>query len=498
MKDLGKNQSVSSTTTCTPTMTCSSSRVSPKQDLDVIEIFHKQSSPNGSNKNGGNGDQIDRVMDKHLSDLEHENLTDTVDIAKYMANLKEKHLESQQQQAADSSLSPEPQTIVENTIITAAEVSSPPRHESDSSDRTTERSEEDSEDNTSSSMNVIVIDKKVDKVFKSKSEKSSKTGESSKKSSSSKSPRSSIHLSHSPDRSKSQGSSPVRIIRVKSPKSSSDQEKRLSVSLSRDSSQDRLSGGRRTPSPRRASEGGILKRPQSPRNVGILKPSQSPCKARSPERSCLKKQLTPSSHECSTESRSPHLSPRSSVEYLSPDRSSSCRHHGQYTPRSSFDSRCSESNLDVPRPAIRSPRGSFDYRADTDRQNGNRKRSLSAHGSFDTTRSKSPEPHYQYYPIYDHPRPPTNGQYSGSYKPRLSKSLERSTSRESTSSSTYRYGVSPEHIYTIDSGPIRSQSAENAFAKYGSAYDSARSNESLARALEHPTCVECLYQRKPS
>lgn len=587
-----------------------SPRQSPKQDIEVIEIFKseidkitaaaqqvsvvhissKESSRKAASRHSSDAASSNvehtQYMDKHLCELEQENMTDTTcDIEAYMANLKETSIETSDlnmdaadQQQNDSSLSPEPQTVVENTQQTViADIESPPRPavESDSTGTTTgtsEKSEDESEDgaaaSVASSAAHVVIDKKVDKVFKSKSsDKISKTskpissgsnGSSSTSSVSSKakpnkSPRQSIYVS--PDRSKSQGSSPVRIIKIKSPRTSlSDQGKRLSVSSSRDSSHDRLSAGRRTPSPRRSSDGtGILKRSASP-SGGILKRPLSPSKAKSPDRSCLKK-LTPS-HDCSLESLSPHLSPRNSVEYLSPDRSSCkmCQHH---SPRNSFDSRSSEPNLDLPRSVLKSPRGSFESRSPDRNLGGARKRSASAHAHIDNGEAgsgggsvgigiKGKEAYYQYYPIYDNrtcsdhyvsvrrdsvTRPETSR--------RISKSLERSLSRDSTTSSSYRYGVSPEHIYTINtsdsSGPIRSQSAENAFASYryeAAAAIAAQSAEQYyqhqqyvpqthmpqtsyniyhepqcphdrpyqlsSSAPEHTTCMDCLYQKRPS
>ncbi|XP_036335512.1 uncharacterized protein YMR317W-like [Rhagoletis pomonella] len=580
-----------------PTPKRLSPRQSPKADIEVIEIFAnelsqltaaeqvsvvhhsgKESSKkssmrqasvsSGSSSNGATAsasDAITHVVDKHLSDLEHEQLTDaTYDIAAYMANLKEQALESQDlqmdtqdQQQNDSSLSPEPQTVVENTQQTVvAEIESPPRPatESDSTGTTTgtsEKSEDESEDATSTGAHHVIIDKKVDKVFKSKpSEKAQKSSSGSSssiastgtKSKTTKSPRQSIHIS--PDRSKSQGSSPVRIIKIKSPRSSvSEQGKRLSASSSRDSSADRLSSGRRTPSPRRSSEAsGILKRPTSPA-AGILKPPPSPSKSKSPDRSCLKK-LAPA-HDCSVESLSPHISPRDSIEHLSPDRASTslCQRH---SPRSSFDSRSSEPTLDIPRSSLKSPRGSFESRS-PDRCS--RKRSQSAHGSFETGQRAAAlaasEAYYQYYPIYDNQTcsdhyisaATTSMQReagtSTTSTRRLSKSLERSTSRESTTSSSYRYGVSPERIYTINTmgtGPLRSQSAENAFERYAydphtgqhyqmPAQESATAappaafmyshepqcpHERIAAyqlsssAPEYTTCIDCLYQKRPS
>ncbi|XP_046808142.1 protein still life, isoform SIF type 1 isoform X6 [Lucilia cuprina] len=558
-----------------------SPRQSPKQDIEVIEIFKseidkitaaaqqvsvvhissKESSRKTSSRHASdsanNTVEHTQYMDKHLSELEQENLTETTcDIEAYMANLKETSIETSDlnmdtgdQQQNDSSLSPEPQTVVENTQQTViADIESPPRPslESDSTGTTTgtsEKSEDESEDCATAATVVsaahVKIDKKVDKVFKS----NSSTSSASSKAKPTKSPRQSIYVS--PDRSKSQGSSPVRIIKIKSPRTSlSDQGKRLSVSSSRDSSHDRLSAGRRTPSPRRSSDGtGILKRSASP-SGGILKRPASPSKAKSPDRSCLKK-LTPS-HDCSLESLSPHLSPRNSIEYLSPDRSGCkmCQHH---SPRNSFDSRSSEPNLDLPRSVLKSPRGSFESRSPDRNLGGSRKRSASAHAHIDNGDggNKGKEAYYQYYPIYD------NRTCSDHYVSvrrdsatrtdstrRVSKSLERSLSRDSTTSSSYRYGVSPEHIYTINtsdsSGPIRSQSAENAFSSYRheaavAAVAAANTDQYYhqygpqtnvtstpytiyhepqcphdrpyqlsSSAPEHTTCMDCLYQKRPS
>ncbi|KAL9903951.1 guanine nucleotide exchange factor still life isoform 1-T1 [Glossina fuscipes fuscipes] len=583
-----------------------SPRQSPKKDIEVIEMFYKESkskstaeqapavhvaSKESTKRASGrhsfpseqqNGDSGTRYMDKHLSELAQDNLTDTTcDIEAYMANLKEKTLESndlqmdpQDQQQNDSSLSPEPQTVVENTQQTVvADIESPPRaiateSESGTTTGTSEKSEDESEDGASTSSYHVIIDKKVDKVFKSKSteklQKPSKTnlngkggnlGRISDKSKLVKSPRQSIYIS--PDRSKSQGSSPVRIIKIKSPRTSlSEQGKRLSVNSSRDSSQDRLFNGHRTQSSRRASEGGggILKRSSSP-SASILKLPSSPSKSKSPDRSCLKKPTL--THDCSIESLSPHISPHNSVEYLSPERFSGTGINGsgtgglslclRHSPRSSFDSRSSEPNLDIPRPALKSPRGSFDLRPLERGSDVGRKRSLSAHGSFDY--EEQTETYYKYYPIYDnrtcsdHFVPVTvtrrDGRESGrpeAARHSSTKSLERSLSRDShASSSHYRYGISPERVYGINTmdlsaGPIRSQSAENTFAQYRQEMGNSAAAAAAAAAAavehcyyntgrllqhesqcphdrpyqmsssapEHTTCIDCLYQKKPS
>lgn len=351
----------------------------------------------------------------------------------------------------------------------STEAADQPNPSSDSS--TTQLSSEEEQ-------SMVVIDTKVDKIFKG--EKPVTKIEAVARKTSNKSPRSSISMSRSPDRNKSNGNSPIKIIKIKSPRNSVDSGKRLSVSISRDNSKERSPDRHRSISPRRSSEGGILKvfMPTSKTDPiltsggsgsgGILKRNNSPCsKSRSPERTqAYRKSLSPGT---SFESRSPdrnRLSPHSSFDRRSPDRRSP---DGRYPDYASS------------RYMYRSPRSSFESRSpERDRD---RKRSLSAHSSFD--KSKSPEPYYHHY--YSSPHAYQSPERQGK---RLSKSLERQSSRESNGS--YRYGLSPERIYRI--GPTRSQSAENALKL---SIDESRSNEFLNRFLEQPTCVECLYQRKP-
>lgn len=261
-----------------------------------------------------------------------------------------------------------------------------------------------------------------------------------------------------------------------------------------------------------------------------MKPPASPAKSKSPDRSCLKKGGP--SHICNVEGSS--LSPRSSVDHLSPDRGNSCQRH---SPRSSFDSHgSSDHNLDVPYGAGGGGGGS-------------RKRSMSAHGSFETGHKPQTQETYQYYPVYDNQT--CSDHYVAaaptSSRSRLSKSLERSTSRDSTTtSSSYRaYGVSPERNYVVySSGPLRSQSAENTFSSqpiydalprqapqqympmvsymqdmdmginmgmnmgmdmgYGPPpscpHEPAQqsSYQLSSSAPEYTTCIDCLYQKRPS
>lgn len=470
---------------------------SPDQDIEIIEIFPELPDSN-SNENGREPSLSEQtntcVMDKHLSDLEQDNLNTKIqyDIIKYMKNLREKTLEAKEAQkqvaAAEAAVaaataaaaaaaasassndveqksneeeeqpqadSPEPQTVVENTPPPPAPTQNcEPENQTEQNSKPT-KSEDESEGSQKMSSSYspptpIKIDKKVDKVFRSKS--LDKIKRSSLKSTGTKLPRHNIYIAT--DRSKSQGSSPVRIVKVKS-----------SSKSSRESSVDRLE-------PRRCSEGGILKRPTSPSNC-----IHSILKSKSPDRSCLKK----ISHDCSLESNSPRVSPRSSFR----QGHSVCLHSIMKAPRqSSFENRSPERN--------------------------GRKRSVSAHSSLDVPKTSSC---YQYLPIQDYQQQQQTQRISASATSsrRQSKSLERSTSRDS---SPYYYSVSPERIYRINTdmsspGPIRSVSAENALIHHSShqtmnnrSYDCELNyrynSEAVNRALENMTCVECLYSRKPS
>lgn len=439
---------------------------SPVKEMSVLKLFENI-------ENGGVGDDdqqfTEQVMDKHLSEFESDRTgqSSTIcDIAQYMANLKEKHMESE----LKLEISNKPDRISscnesKNIAIVAQTII---RQMNEDQQQPSQSSGEDDS-------SLIVIDARIDKVFKSY--KTSKNIEPAPKRIL-KSPRQSIQLSRSPDRTKSISNSPVKIIKVhSSARSSMDSGKRSSNTLSRDNSKERIVAHQTSPKMRRSSEGGILKTSYTTQdcahmNTGILKRNSSPMtQSRSPERS--RRSLSPKS---SFDTRSPdrnHLSPHSSFDTRSPDRKSneSCYadlSFGFASPRSF---------------PIRSNQSSFESRS-PDRDH---KRSLSAHSSF--IKSRSPEPNYQYfYPdeSYHMHSPERKGK-------RLSKSLERSTSRESNSS--YRYGLSPERIYGIDHR-LRSQSAENPHAKQS--IHMSRSNESLTRSIEQPTCVECLYQKKPS
>lgn len=524
MKDLGKSQSCS-----------------PKQDINVVEMFGtKPTACDDESKTGGGrtsadsggcasgesnvssseGDRTDdddgseqkftdSVMDRHLFALEADGLNmeeqnTACDIVKYMANLKRKHMESEQQHQQNQ------ECHAESSSDTLSRSNSSEKASSDSQPAPPMFSD-DTPSSESDGTTGVVIDKKVDKVFtksgghsSKKESKSSGSNEKSIQGNTLQSPgaSSSRLFATSPDCARSTGTSPVRIIKIRSPRNSVTDVNGKRLSARRDSSKDR-SPDRRDVSPRRQTDGGILKRSLSPKPdamppaMGILKRCRSPTpQSGSADRSSgngytrrsLSAGLSMESH-----------SSRGSIDSRSPDRSRLYSREQFQSPTCSFESRASEPNLDIPRSVLKSGRhrGSFDSRSP---DKSSRKRSLSAHSSLD--KSQPSEPYYHhYYQLYQQQQQQMQ-QMSPDRQQRLSKSLERSGSKESTTSNgSYRYGLSPERIYQI--GPVvRSQSAENACLRQDSTnssrYDMSHSNESLTKSIEHPTCVECLYQRKPS
>lgn len=427
--------------------------------------------------NGGGGDDeekiTEQVMDRHLSELVANNIEKTgtmCDIAKYMANLKEKHLESEQKLEYTSGNQRVAQSAKMSTGETNVDIGAVGKSKDDE-DINTKQSSEDDE--------AVVIDRRVDKVFiGEKSAVEKKEAEVAPKRTL-KSPCHSTQL-HSPERSNYV--SPIKIIKVRSPHGSLDASRRSSASLSRESSRDRresLEHHQHRQSfghVRRASEGGILKTTYSAEaptaGMGILKRSVSP-KSRSADR------------QSSLSSRK-SLSPGTSFDSRSPDRYRLSPH--------SFDNRSPE------RPSSESCYAELDFRRHMDRIHSNqssfdsrspghdRKRSLSAHSNFARSAPRHDLVHYQYYPhdYYYYSHSPEQG------GKRQSKSLERASNRGEYTAGRHH---SPERIYQIGL-PLRSQSAESAITRNG--IHLRRSNESLARSIEQPTCVECLYQRKPS
>lgn len=449
MKDLGKQKS-------------------PSKDIDVVTLFAEKTDEVSANK----------VMENHLKDLQAVSSGGTEDptknIAQYMENLKEKHLEYVELDFSKRVPPPLP-----NPKELSREGSS------DVAASTTETSHTSDESPADEPVRAPSIDRKVDKVFSGGERR--KSGSTTPKGDGSqtpkkilKSPRQSIELSRSPDRSKSQGNSPVKIYRVKTPKDSLDVER---LTVVRQSSRDKSPDSK--PGSRRSSETGILKRSLSPKSsadnkdsipVSILKRSISPNKSHSPDRQPpIRKSLSPCS---SFDIRSPKsgLSPRGSICDRSPDRYPAGRLYvaqNSLSPHSSFDrspDRCYDHAW--------GGRGSFDRSPDR----GRRSLSASARSSFESNRSSE-----HYYRVS-----PYNQSFESSPERRLSKSLERSP-RES-----FDYYAPYAAVYA-DRPPYvrqeRSYSDETILAR---PYLSATPDyPSLSSETLRPACVECLYARKP-
>lgn len=455
MKDLGKAKS-------------------PVKDISEIELFaHMQANGNGDDECGGVGDDerkfTEQVMDRHLSQLGSNSVGKTgntvYDIAQYMAKLKENHMESELQQSDSKGLDRAGNSLVADTSDAETTADEAIKRDDNTGGVPVQSSEDE--------RTVVVIDKRVDKVFRS--DKVNKGAESNQKQST-KVPHKNIQQSRSPDRNKLSGSSPIKIVKIRSPRNSLDAD---AVILTRGNSRDRSI----SPKARRTSEAGVPKASDAMPMGGILKRNSSPG-IRKP-RSSPDRQSSPSISRHS-------LSPHASFDSRSPDRnhfamhgSSFDGHTSERRPVESYYADLSFAQSPTKNYQMYSNESSFESKSPA----RDRKRSMSAHSTFN--KSLSPEPSFQYYYGYEN-------QHSHSTeraKKRVSKSLERCSSKESDGS--YRRGYSPERIYHINQ-PKRSLSAENPYTKQSSGVVMSRSNESLTRLIEHPTCIECLYQRKPS
>lgn len=460
MKDLGKIQSTI------------------KNRINDLKLHDKNVDNHNTVVGGGVGDDDDKiteqVMDHHLRDLvtDHINRTNTIfDIAQYMANLKEKHMESELKLDFNNCKQIR-KSITNNGKITDDNSRTP-------DDNVKQLSEEDD-------ASQIVIDKRIDKPFKSGGKSKNKEPLEAKhhhhqqqqkrqqqqKHHTSKSPRQSVQLIQSPDRGQSINS--IKLVKVETAtRNSIDSGKRIRVSLSRDNSRDRS-----TSRVRRASEGGILKTIYSNEtqafSPGILKRSFS-IKSKSPERQdslSSRKSLSPGT---SFDSRSPdhyRLSPHSSFDNRSPDRHSSESCYAEIDFRNHYHRKHPSDT--------RSNQSSFESRS----PDHDRLRSLSCHSNFMLSHPNHDTP-CNYYP---------NSQYYARSPERRGKRLSKSLERPKNNYYAYRSsGLSPERIYCIGM-PIRSQSAENGISRNGLLL--TRSSDSLAKSIEHPTCVECLYQQR--
>lgn len=472
MKDLGKIQSTI------------------QNRINDLKLHDKNIDNHNTVVGGGVGDDDDKiteqVMDHHLRDLvtDHIDRTNTIfDIAQYMANLKEKHMESELK--LDFSNCKQIRKSIPNNGKTTDQSESGTDDNRRTLDENVKQSSE--EDDTSQ----IVIDKRIDKLFKGGGKSINKEPLETKyhqqqqqqllqhqqKHHTSKSPRQSVELIHSPDRG--QTISPIKIVKVKPvTRNSIDSGKRISVSLSRDNSRDHSASR-----VRRASEGGILKTiysNQTPAiSPGILKRSFS-TKSKSPEhqnslRSRKSKSLSPGTSFDSRSSDHYRLSPHSSFDNRSPDRRSSESYYAEIDFHNHY-------HRNDPSHIVRSNQSSFESRS----PDYDRKRNSSCHSNFmlsdpshDTPCNYYPNSHY-------YARSPER------WGKRLSKSLERPTPKDNY----YAYrssGLSRERIYRIGM-PIRSQSAENGISRNGILL--THSNDPLVQSVEHPTCVECLYQQR--
>lgn len=526
----------------------------------------------GEGTSGSDGDRTDdddgteqkftdSVMDRHLFALEAdslsmENRNTAFDIVKYMANLKMKHMEAEQQQHVVVECHTESGSEQMSKSDSSDKSASDAPPESSVRDAATAAYDTEVVSSEGESGGPVVLDYKVDKgsttskAAASDPESNTNTAASTSDSSGHRGARDTARLSshsYSADRSRSTGTSPVRIIKIKSPRNSvvDTSVKRVSSTggSHRDRSDERGSSSpdrrEQSISPRRQSEGGgILKRSVSPNPdcfppaMGILKRCQSPVfksASSSADRfGCgyTRRSLSPGH---SIDSRSP----RASIDSRSPDRQPHrlyIQHDhrlGSFSPQSSFDSRASEPNLDLAAPpgvssSTATTKGRSPAYSDRspDRSASSRKRSLSAHSSLEKSRHSEPYYHHYYQLFQQQQQMQQQQQLAAERKhQRQSKSLERTGSKDSTTStgSSYQYGGGHHTpVYHVDGGSVsvtRSQSAENAYLRYGAPVDGGgygvsyiggdgsegmRSNESLARAIEQPTCVECLYQRKPS
>lgn len=427
------------------------------------DLGKPQSSVSDSNEIecGGVGDDerkfTEHVMDRHLSQLESNSIDKSgntvADIAQYMAKLKANHMESETNHSKVTG------KMRNGSIVRSAEIDEESASDGNTTGAgataTTTQSSEDERP-------PVVIDKRVDKIFKS-----IKTGEP--KLLDVKPQHRGIQQSKSPDRS-----SPIKIVKVRSPRNSLDAD---TVILTRRHSRERsISPKVRSKSSEASTSklgddvapgGGILKRNTSP---GIRKSRPSP------------------DRQCSPSISRQSLSPHTSFDSRSPDRSHYSMHSRSFDACTSNDRRPNESYYAdlsfTPSPNKARQMYSNQSSIESRSPSRDRKRSLSAHSTF--YQIGSPEPNAQQY-----------HQHYPSYAPtRMSKSLERSSSKDSYGS--YRRGYSPERIYHINQ-PVRSQSAESPYTNQsGNGIIVSRSNESLTRLIEQPTCIECLYQRKPS
>lgn len=433
MKDLGKKGATS-----------------PSKEIDIIELFPE---PNGEHK----------MVDKHLSGLEIDSFDagETCDIAKYMANLKEVHLECSQDDTSSKQQS-ESGTLKKGT---SEESDTPKESTEDEGPKVSSTSTTKKKGNNTSGSQKTPVERK-------------KSNEGTPKTIL----RPSRHdLQCPPDKSKSTGSSPVKIIKIKSPRSS--RSPPMKRSLSRDSSSIELSP--------RPEGGGILKRSHSSKAVtsGDSTPKSS---------SILKRSLSPKDLRALDGLPCKSLSPGSSFDNRSPDRSSPHLPDAPY-PRAVFD-------------RYYSSESDREYANQRSREIERQSRILAKKRSTSRSpESRSPEYYKQRMRSLSESASVRTSFDSVEYDPMYDgRSLSASASMaNSFEMPYYDYGCHSFDCYKsrqnqpiIVSAPTRYERSPERYADDYLIYrgkSSPRlknSNESLTRAIRHPTCVDCLLQSR--
>ncbi|KAL1400986.1 hypothetical protein pipiens_006983 [Culex pipiens pipiens] len=256
MKDLGK-------------------RNSPSSDKSVVDMFKpEQTKTTETNttttKSTSTATDTDCAMDKHLKNLNLDSLIET-DIVQYMDDLREKHLESEQgkQQTPSTTLTTTSTTLTTVTTIYTQSNSTLDSQSGDSADELKSGDEDSPKEDAkqqSSPDEFASPPPPIDprNMLSASSANSSPDATSSPN----------IDKSKSPKRAKvEREKSPIKIIKIKSPRNSIDIERNVRIEKSPDRARRSSS-----PNPNRKAGEGILKKKAANGGVvgGILKRSSSP------------------------------------------------------------------------------------------------------------------------------------------------------------------------------------------------------------------------------
>uniref|UniRef100_A0A182NIS4 Still life n=1 Tax=Anopheles dirus TaxID=7168 RepID=A0A182NIS4_9DIPT len=326
MKDLGK-------------------RLSPSSDKSVVEMFDPTKGVSGATEKRPNQtDTADNAMDTHLKNLNLDSLIET-DIVEYMENLKEKHLESEQTVQGTGDGGSAVLTATPHTAgsVTPALVASPPAARSPPTTDTKTRSQtpassppqisyshspqKKAQPETFSAAASQSLKSSIESTTDPHQSSSSGSGKSDDSCSEQAGDKSSVEAADgstapgqdgqrytlsassansspdgtlspklektkSPKRMKSveRERSPIRIIKIKSPRNSIDIERHVRIEKSPDRARRASSpgSGATTATGKKPSEGGILKKKQPNGGGivgGILKRSSSPSVGSKPSES---------------------------------------------------------------------------------------------------------------------------------------------------------------------------------------------------------------------